>query len=58
VGCAGVQDERILERYARYGPALCPEPALSGELGPVESVERRSDLAAADLDGDRFRYPC
>jgi hypothetical protein len=57
VGRPGIEDERLFQRNRRDGPALCPEPARSGQLTQIESVERCGDLAAADLDGDRFRYP-
>ena len=37
---------------------LAPNQRAVGQLGPVESIERRGDLGAADVDGDRLRYPC
>jgi hypothetical protein len=53
-----VKEERLLEPDPDDRPALAPEPARRGQLGAVEPLERRGDLAAADLDGDRLRYPC
>jgi hypothetical protein len=53
-----IEEERVLERDLCDRAALCPEPAGGRQLGPVESVEGRGDLGAADLDGDRLRYPC
>jgi hypothetical protein len=53
-----VEDERVLEGDPDDRPSLGPEPARGGQIRRVELVERRGDVAAARLDGDRFRYPC
>jgi hypothetical protein len=52
-----VEDEGIIETDPDDRPRLAPEPASGGQLGPIEAVERRGDLAAADPRGDRVRYP-
>jgi hypothetical protein len=54
----GVQEERVLERHGRDATSFGAEPAGGLQLGSVEPVERLDDLGAADLDGDRLRYPC
>jgi hypothetical protein len=53
-----IEDEGVFERNARDGLALCPEPPRTGDLVSIEALERRGDFGPADLDGDRFRYPC
>ena len=53
-----VEGEGIIETDPDDRAAFAPEPARGGQFGPIEPVERRGDLAAADLRGDRFRYPC
>jgi hypothetical protein len=58
VGRRRIKNESLFQRNRRDGPAFRAEPARSGELGSVETVEGRGDFPAADLDGDRLRYRC
>jgi hypothetical protein len=53
----GIEHECVLDRDRGNGSTLRPEPARGRQLIPIDPVEGRGDLGAANLDGDRLRCP-